>query len=135
MQPDNGGAHTELGYAYAAKGMYMEAIAEYQKDMSIDGENTSDQIYTGYAYAMSGRRSEALTILNKLKGTKVYVSPAELAILYVGLGDKEEAFKELKRAYDEHDLQLQYLRVEAGYDSLRSDPRFTDLMRRVGLPQ
>lgn len=135
MQPDSAGAHTELGYVYAAKGLYAEAIAEYQESMRLDVENTSDQIFMGYAYAMSGKRNEALTILNKVKTTKLYVSPAELAILYVGLGDKEQAFKELERAYSAHDLQLQYLKVDAHYDSLRSDPRFTTLIRRVGLPE
>ena len=78
--------------------------------------------------------ADAVAILNKLKTTKEYVSPAELAILYAGLGDKEGAFQSLERAYAAHDLQMQYLKVEPHYDSLRSDPRFTDLMRRVGLP-
>ena len=86
--------------------------------------------------ASSSRRDgdDALTILNKLKAAKEYVSPAELAILYAGLGDKEEAFQSLERAYAAHDLQLQFLKVEPHYDSLRSDPRFAGLMRRVGLP-
>jgi serine/threonine-protein kinase len=134
LQPDFGFAHYVLGASYALKGMYPEAIAEYQKFSSIEGEKTENEIYLGYAYAMSGQREKALAILNKLKTTKEYVSPAELAILYVGLGDKEGAFQELERAYVAHDLQLQYLKVEPHYDVLRSDPRFTDLMRRVGLP-
>lgn len=133
MQPDYSEAHTFLGYTYAAKGMYTEAIAAYQKQMSIDAETTTNQAYLGYAYAMMGKRDEALKILDKLKTTKEYVSPAELAILYAGLGDKEAALSSLKRAYDAHDPQMQYLKVEPHYDSLRSDPRFTDLMRRVGL--
>jgi hypothetical protein len=82
---------------------------------------------------MSGKRNEARTLLNKLKTTKEYVSPAELAILYAGLGDKEEAFAALERAFAARDLQMQYLKVESHYDSLRSDPRFTDLVRKVGL--
>ena len=133
MQPDFSEAHIFLGYSYAAKGMYAEAIAEYQKYISLEGEATSDQVYLGYAYAMSGQRNEALAILDKLKVTKEYVSPAELAILYAGLGDKEEAFRSLERAYTAHDPQMQYLKIEPHYDSLRSDPRYADLMRRVGL--
>jgi len=70
-----------------------------------------------------------------LKTTKDYVSPAELAFLYVGLGDKEVALESLERAYRAHDLQMQYLKVEPHYDALRSEARFQDLMRRVGLPQ
>lgn len=114
--------------------MYAEAIAEYQKSISIDGEYTSNQVYLGYAYAMMGKRNEALAFLNKLKMAKEYVSPAELAILYAGLGDKDEAFAALERAYAAHDFQLLYLKVESHYDSLRSDPRFQDLLRRAGFP-
>jgi serine/threonine protein kinase/Tfp pilus assembly protein PilF len=134
LQPDFSFAHYFLGTSYAMKGMYPEAIAEYQKFSSIEGEKTENQIYLGYSYAMSGQREKALAILKNLKTTKEYVSPAELAILYTGLGDKDGAFQELERAYAAHDLQMQYLKVEPHYDSLRSDPRFADLMRRVGLP-
>ena len=135
MQPDFAIAHVYLGYTYAAKGQYAEAIAEYQKAISLDGETTSKLCYLGYAYAKSGKRDEALAILNKLKTTKEYVSPAELAILYVGLGDKEAALESLERAYREHDPQMQYLKVDPHYNALRSEARFQDLMRRVGLPQ
>ncbi|MEO5896794.1 MAG: hypothetical protein ABIS06_13940 [Vicinamibacterales bacterium] len=91
--------------------------------------------YLGYAYATSGKRDEALAILGKLKTTREHRSPAELAALYVGLGDKEGALALLERAYRERDEQLQYLKVEAHFHALRSEPRFQDLVRRVGLPQ
>jgi TolB-like protein/predicted Zn-dependent protease len=133
LQPNGSNAHLFLGFAYEAKGMYADAINEYQRTISIDGETTSYLIYLGHAYAMSGKRDEALAILNKLKATKEYVSPADLAILYAALGDKEAAFQSLERAYSAHDLQMQYLKVLPHYDPLRSDPRFADLMRRVGL--
>lgn len=103
--------------------------------MSLNKENSAGLCYMGYALAMSGKRGEALAVLNKLKTTKEYVSAAELAILYIGLGDKEGALAELEKAYSAHDLQMQYLKAESHYDSLRSDPRFADLVRRVGLPQ
>ena len=124
-----------LGYAYAAQGKYAEAIAEYQKVIPLVGENASIQCYLGYAYAKSGKRAEALAILDKLKRTKEYVSPAELADFYAGLGDREAVFDSLERAYAAHDLQLQYLKVDSNLDPFRSDPRFQDLVRRVGLPQ
>jgi Flp pilus assembly protein TadD len=133
LQPDFSEGHAYLGYAYDAKGMYAEAIAEYQKVISLEGETTTMQAYSGYALAMSGKRNEARALLDKLKTTKKYVSPAELAILYAGLGDKEAAFAALERAYAARDLQMQYLKAEPHYDSLRSDPRFTDLLRKVGL--
>ncbi|HKQ53148.1 MAG TPA: protein kinase [Pyrinomonadaceae bacterium] len=135
MDPNHFLAHGYLGYTYTAQGKYAEAISEYQKTAAIVGENASLQCYLGYALAKSGRRAEALAILDKLKTTKEYVSPAELAIIYVGLGDKEEAFQALERAYAAHDLQLQYLNVDPHFDTWRSDPRFADLVRRVGLPQ
>jgi TolB-like protein/Flp pilus assembly protein TadD len=126
-------AHEYLGYTYAMKGMYAEAIAEY-KEAIKHGDNASAQCYMGYAMSMSGQRNEALAILKQLQGGQVdYVSPAELAILYAGLGDKEQALASLEKAYAAHDAQMQYLNVEPHYDSLRSDPRFTDLLRKVGL--
>lgn len=134
MEPDYSFAHLYLGYTYSAKRMYPQAIAEYQKAIGIDGETTSAQCYLGYALAQSGKRSEAHAILDKLKNTKEYVSPAELAMIYVGLGDKEGAIAALERAYAAHDLQMQYLKVDPHYDSLRAEPRFQDLVRRVGLP-
>jgi HEAT repeat protein len=92
------------------------------------------RIILGHALAMSGRNNEAKAILDKLKASKQYVSPTELASLYLALGDKEGAMASLERAYAAHDLQLQYLKVDSSFDDLRSDPRFQDLMRRVGLP-
>ena len=133
-EPDNVPAHAFLGYIYASRGLYPEAIVEYQKSFSLVKESTSIQCYLGYAYAMSGKRSETLALLQKLKTTKEYVSPAELAVLYAGLGDKDGALGLLGKAYEAHDLQLRHLKVDPHYDSLRSDPRFQDLLRRVGLP-
>ena len=132
LQPDFGPAHEDLGYCYDAKGLYTQAIAEYQKVISLD-KTTSVQTFLGYAQAMSGNRRDALAILKELNAASEYVSPAELAILYAGLGDKEKALASLESAYAAHDLQLQYLKVEPHYDSLRSDARFTALLRRVGL--
>jgi tetratricopeptide (TPR) repeat protein len=88
IDPNSFIALAYLGYTYATQGKYAEAIGEYQKTAAIVGENASLQCYLGYTYAKSGKRAEALAILDKLKTTKEYVSPAELAILYVGLGDK-----------------------------------------------
>jgi TolB-like protein/DNA-binding winged helix-turn-helix (wHTH) protein/Flp pilus assembly protein TadD len=132
MQPDYALAHTGLARTYAAKGMYAEAINGFQKAISLYGV-PNGLIDLGYVYAVSGKRDEALVILNKLKTSKEYVSPTGLAILYTGLGDKEAAFEWLERAYAAHDSQLQYLKVDPRYDSLRSDPRLEDLLRRMKL--
>jgi tetratricopeptide (TPR) repeat protein len=124
---------TTLGYIYEGKGMYEEAIAEHQKAISMGGETTGGLCYLGWALAGAGRKREAQAILERLKATREYVSPAELAALYALLGDKEGAIAQLEKAYAAHDLQLQALKVATQYDGLRSDPRFQDLMRRVGL--
>ncbi len=135
MQPDYPFAHIGLGHTYAAKGMYAEAISAYQTAVRLNGETTDSQIDIGYAYAMSGKRAEALAILKKLETSKKYVSPGGLTTLYAALGDKEAAFRSLERAYSERDIRLVSLKTDFHYDSLRSDPRFQDLIRRVGLPQ
>ena len=69
-----------------------------------------------------------------MQTSKTYVSPGELAVLYIALSDREQALKSLEKAFAARDLQLQFLAVDPSFDSLRSDPRFADLLRRVGLP-
>ncbi len=120
-------------YLYDAKGMYQEAISDYRKIVAAGDTTTSTQCYLGYALSQSGKKSEAQAIQEKLKTTKEYVSPAEFAALYVGLGDKDGALDLLEKSYAARDLQLQFLKVEPHYDALRSDPRFTELMKKVGL--
>jgi hypothetical protein len=80
-----------------------------------------------------GQREKARAILKQAETTKEYVSPEELANLYADLGERERAFASLEKAYAAHDLQLQNLGTDPDLDPLRSDPRFADLMRRVGL--
>jgi serine/threonine protein kinase/Tfp pilus assembly protein PilF len=125
--------HGFLGYTYEAKQMYPQAITAYEQFLKLSGDDTSTQIYLGVAYAHAGQRDKAQAILKRLQATKEYVSPGELAVLYDALGEREQAFASLEQAFDAHDLQLQYMRVDPAFDPLRSDPRFTDLMRRVGL--
>jgi Flp pilus assembly protein TadD len=133
LAPENESAVIFRAYTYDAAGKYNEAIADYQKFVSLGDTTSSTQCYLGYALAHAGRKSEAQAILEKLKTTKEYVSPAELAVLYAGLGDKEGAIASLEKAYVAHDLQMQYLNIDPHYDSLRSDPRFVELIKKVGL--
>lgn len=135
LDQNYGVAHTRLGYSYTAKGMYAEAIAAFQRAIKASGDNPSDQIYLGATYAKAGERERKQAILKRLETKKEYLSPGELAVLYVALGEREQAFASLERAYAMHDAQLQSLGVDPLFDPLRSDPRFQDLMRRVGLPQ
>jgi tetratricopeptide (TPR) repeat protein len=131
MQPEYPTAHHILGGIYAAKGMYPEALNEVHTTIKLTGGAPNGLIDLGNTYTMMGKRDETLAILNKLKTRKEYVSPFGLAILYAGLGDKENAFECLERAYAAHDSQLQYLKADTRLTSLRSDPRFTDLLRRM----
>jgi serine/threonine-protein kinase len=125
--------HLNLGRVYAAKEQYAEAIASYQEAIRLGLDTSSTEIYLGAAYALGGERERAQSILKRLQTSNQYVSPAQLAVLYAALGEREQAFASLERAYAARDLQLKFLGVDPAYDSLRSDPRFADLLRRVGL--
>jgi len=135
LEAPTANTHSRLGFIYTANGRYEEAVAEHQQAISLFGETTGGLSYLGCALAAAGKRAEAHAILNKLETTKDYVSPEELAGLYAMLGDREGAFAQLEKAYVAHDLQLQVLKIDLHLDSLRSDPRFEDLVRRVGLPE
>jgi eukaryotic-like serine/threonine-protein kinase len=135
LEKDQGysGAYWFLGYCYAAKGMYAEAITAFQEAIKQGQDAPATQIRLGAAYAQTGNRAQARAILKQLQTSKEYVSPFELAILYAALGERDQAFASLEKAYEAHDVQFQFLRVSPEWDPLRSDPRFRNLMRRVGL--
>src|ERR1043165_6190546 len=134
LDPNHPLTHIYSGYTYAAMGRYPEAIAAYKEGMRPGNIDESLRLYLGYAYAKAGQREQAQAILDEVQKTKQYVSPAEFAILYVGLGENDQAFQSLERAYTAHDVQLQYLNADPHFDSLQSDPRFVDLIRRMRLP-
>ena len=85
---------------------------------------------------MAGRRAEALNLLSELeeRSKRSYVPSYDVAIVYVGLGDNEGAFAWLEKAYEERCSRLIWLKAEPLFEPLRSDPRFGDLLRRIGLP-
>jgi serine/threonine protein kinase/Tfp pilus assembly protein PilF len=128
-------AHLRLGDVYVTKGMYREAVAEYQMTIKLGDAGDEVQIRLGAAYAKMGERERALDILRGLQTRDSYVSPGQLAILYAALGEPEQVFASLEQAYAEHSPSLQFLKVDPAFDSLRSDPRFADLVKRIGLPQ
>ena len=125
-----------LGRAYEQKGRLPEAIEAFQRGLALEG-NIELWSGLGHAYAVSGRRDEAQKVLDHLKELSAhsYVAPYNVAVIYAGLGEKDEAFTWLNRAYDDRSYTLvEYLTTDARLDSLRSDPRFDELRRRTGLP-
>ncbi|MBI1813484.1 MAG: tetratricopeptide repeat protein [Deltaproteobacteria bacterium] len=136
MDPKFARTHWVLGVVYLQQGMNEEAIAELQAARQLeDGQRVLAQL--GYTYAVSGRTSDAQKALNDLNelSQRHYVDPFSIAVIYTGLGDKDRAFEWLGRAYEERSSGLMLLKVEPLFDSVRSDPRFTALLKKVGLDQ
>jgi tetratricopeptide (TPR) repeat protein len=133
MDPNFFPAHFHLGEAYEQKGMYEEAIAEFHKASSFSSGQTVAAL--GHVYAMSGKRREARRVLEQLEklSKRRYVSPYGMALIHTGLGEKDQAFAWLQRACEDRSVELCRLKVEPSLDSLRSDSRFQDLLRRIGL--
>ena len=131
--------HSYLGRAYEQKGMMQEAIAEFKLAFALDNQQSENWAGLAHAYAVSGRKDEAqkmLVDLMRKSSEKNYVSPYSVAIIYAGLEDKDKTFAWLERAYAECSYYLPvYLTTDARLDGFHSDPRFKDLVRRIGLPQ
>jgi hypothetical protein len=119
--------------SYLFKGMYTEALAEYDVANKIARQHKPREFYA-FALARAGQKDAALNVLEDVRSTNDY-SPAEVAVGCIAVGNTDEAFAMLERAYQERDLQLQYLRVDPHYDDIRQDPRFQNLLVRVGLVQ
>ncbi|HXZ33113.1 MAG TPA: winged helix-turn-helix domain-containing protein [Terriglobales bacterium] len=133
--PNFSPAHEVLGQAYAENAMPEEAISELQKAIANSGTDPVMQAELAYAYALSRNRLEALAILRKLE-TRSQPSPASFyarAMVYVGLGNSEEALRCLGKSYEERDIHLVNLKVHPVFARLGSDPRLQELERRVGL--
>jgi tetratricopeptide (TPR) repeat protein len=124
-----------LGLAYAAMGRYPEAIAELERSVSLGGGPYS-RARLGYVYALAGRRAQAMQIIEDLRrsGTTHPVS-FDIAVIFAGLGQKDSAFEWLEKAYEERSRGMVFIGVSPMMDSLREDPRFGTLSRRVGLKQ
>src|SRR4029079_5385316 len=128
--------HWQIGLAYEECGRYDEAIATFRKAMELSRASTLPRALLARTYALSGKRSEALALLDELNelSTQHYVSSYRIAAVYAALGDRERAFKWLDHAYEARDGWLIWLAVDPVVDRLRSDERFTELLRRIGLP-
>jgi len=132
--PGNYYVYERMGAVLLWQGKKQEAISAFEQSLNRSGITGEKLAWLGYAYAVAGRRDEAMQIRAQLEGMpkQNYVSPFYRALLETGLGNREEAFTWLQRAYDARDEWMVYLRIYPEFDSLHSDPRFQDLEHRIG---
>ena len=132
MDPNFAMAHNQLGQAYLQKHMYEQAVPELQKAVQLSAGSPGCKSNLARAYALSGQRDEAVKLLGDLKASSIpgYSHASEIAAIYVSLGDKNEAMNWLEKGYAERFNPGVLIRP--GFDPLRTDPRFQDLVRRVG---
>jgi TolB-like protein/DNA-binding winged helix-turn-helix (wHTH) protein/Flp pilus assembly protein TadD len=135
VKPDDGFALWQLGWALIENHQIEEAIPVLKKAVSVTDRSPGVISALICAYAHAGRRPDALRLLSELKKRQQtgYITPAAFVHAYLGLGDNDEAFAWLERAYEEQSTFLVYIKVFPVFDPLRADPRFQDLVRRVGL--
>jgi TolB-like protein/Tfp pilus assembly protein PilF len=135
MDPHFTAAHFFIGLAYVQMEMYEKAIAEFQQSVTLSGDNPLMIASLAHAYASSGKQSKAQKIIEALthKAETDYVSPLDVAIIYAGMGAKAQAFEWLEKAYKERSAWLVFIGIEPRLDPLRSDSRFTELLRRIDL--
>jgi DNA-binding winged helix-turn-helix (wHTH) protein/TolB-like protein/Tfp pilus assembly protein PilF len=135
MYPGFYQGHRELGLAYEGKGMYEEALKELQLSLSQSGgSSTLIRADIGHVYAVRGKRSKAQKILEELQSKLRHVSaPYNVAVIYAGLGEKDKALEWLEKDYEVRSFWLTRIKVDPRLAICRTDPRFTDLVRKVGL--
>ncbi|MGH9873549.1 MAG: FlgO family outer membrane protein [Pyrinomonadaceae bacterium] len=135
LDPNFPRAHQSLGLAYLKQESYPEAIAEFRKAVSLSPSDRQALRDLGYGYAVAQKRSEALGVLKELhaKYEKREAFPGDLAAVFAGLGDKDQAFSWLEKDFQARTGRLARVRYLMPFESLRSDPRYADLLRRMGL--
>jgi TolB-like protein/DNA-binding winged helix-turn-helix (wHTH) protein/Flp pilus assembly protein TadD len=136
LDPDYALAHWYLGLAYEQKKMYRDALREMGRAKDLLPRNLAVLCDIGHVYAVSGDKNSARKTIALLKqeAEHRYVNQYELALIYIGLGQNDEAFKSMEQGFREHSDMLVYLKVDSRLDPIRSDSRFIDLMHRVGIP-
>jgi len=134
LDPMDSDAWEKLGHTYVEKRMYPQALNAYGREAAL--QNGSGEFSRAYVYARAGERDKALKIVEKMKqAPKRDMPPGAFAFIYTALGDKDQAFQWLEKAFEERDSAwFPMIKVSPMSDSLRSDPRFQDLMRRLNFP-
>ena len=125
---------TDMGYVNSKKGREEEALAYLQKAVEVSGRANEELAFLGYGYGVSGKRAEAMTVLKELEARHAKQACAAIypAAVYGALGDKDQAFAWLEKDYQARAAILPYIALLPTYDTIRDDPRFTDLMQRTG---
>lgn len=133
LEPTRYRVYLWLGWAYEQKGMYETAIAAFLKART-DEDNTEALASLGSVYALLGDKDKAITVLNELdeRSARHYVSPYHRSLIFLSLEQKDEAFAWLERAFAERAEWMIYLSVDPRFNALRGDPRFANLLRRIG---
>ena len=128
-------AYTILGQSLAQQGRYEEAAAEHERAVSLPAQQPTSRALTelGYFYAVTGKKSEALKIIERLKEKAEPKAPFDVAEVYAGLGDKDQAFAWLDRSVEERFAFTWKVVIMPQFDGLRSDPRYGALLRRMNL--
>ncbi|HEX9423820.1 MAG TPA: protein kinase [Pyrinomonadaceae bacterium] len=137
MDPNFFLAHYRLGYVYEEKGKYEDAVFEFMQVLKLPGGKALGMAALARTYAVVGKREEAQRNLDELLqlSRQQYVAPGLIAIIYAALGDKDKAFAWLDESDKAHDLIIMRIKVDSRFAGLRSDPRFGELVRRIGLPE
>jgi len=136
LDPNHPVSYWVLGLLLRKMDRYEQAIAEGEKGVKLSGGSPLMSAALAQTFATAGRRKEAIQILDDLTQLKKqkYVAPYFFAGIHVGLGEDDRALEYLEKSYEEHSHWLIYLHIDPSMDGLRSNPRFQDLLRRVGLP-
>jgi eukaryotic-like serine/threonine-protein kinase len=129
--------HLWVSKTYGSRGLYPEAMSEAQQAVSYSGRAPRYVAGVGDALAVAGKRTEAHNIIDELvrSSKSANVSPFYIAEVYSTLGERDQAFEWLEKAYQLRDDELGWILIDPSLDNIRTDPRYTDLLRRMGLPQ
>jgi len=135
LEPNFWPANLFLGKVLMQKGKYPEAIATFRNAKEFSKGNSETISMIGYVWALAGNPAKARAVLNELKSLsgQRYIPPYNIAVVYYGLGERDQAFAWLDKACDDRDVRLSFLKVDPKWDPLRSDPRFVAILKRVGL--
>ena len=135
-KPEFAVAHWGLGLCYEQKGIYEEALAQFERAATLTRRGTNALASLGHAYGRAGRKREAQKVLEELKQRSGQRNiEYQIALVYVGLGRKEQALDWLKKAYEKRSTLLTYLKMDPRFDPLRDHPHFQELLRRMNFPE